>query len=148
MRPIKMTVIFIVRSMLCMGQICSPTYFRIASCTRLAVLNTDVPLRRGRTLDLDFKVSLTEEIDYFSTIFFQWWLPIILPWTIAELFCKDRQVHNLMALWLSARTCWYWVWPKCYSLFSAHHLIGAYFLITKSDECMHVLTRASLRYII
>ena len=29
---------------------------------------------------------------------------------------------------------------KFHSLLSAHHLVGAYFLTTKSDKCMHLLT--------
>jgi hypothetical protein len=128
--------------MLCMGRICSPTYFRIASCTRLAVLNTDVLLRWGRTLDLDFEASLAEEIDYYSTIFFQRWLPIILPWTInSRAFFKNCRVYSLLALWLSARTCWYWAWPKYHSLLSVHRLIGPNFLTTESDKRMHLLTR-------
>ena len=53
--------------MLCMAKICLPTYFRIPSCTRLAILkHCDVSLRWGPTLDLDFEASLAEEVSYFS----------------------------------------------------------------------------------
>ena len=34
-----------------------------------------------------------------------------------------------------------WAWSKLYSLLSAHHLIGAYFLTTEGDKRMRLLTR-------
>ena len=115
-----------------------PTYFRIASCMRSAILNTSMFHWDGFGL-LTF--ALTEasakEIGYFSTVFFQRWLPIILPWTITEKCC----VHNLVALSLSARTGWQWAGPKLHSLLSAHRLIGACFLTTESDKRMRLLTR-------
>ncbi len=36
-------------------------------------------------------------------------------------FFKNRWVHSLLALWLSAWTCWYWAWPNCHSLLNAHN---------------------------
>ena len=127
--------------MLCMARICSLTYFWIVSYTRWAILNTGIPLRWVRTLDLNFEASLTKEVGYFFPVFFQWWLLIILPWTIAELF-PGIAVYKLLALWLSARMCWQWAGPKLHSLLSAHRLIGAYyFLTTERDECMRLLIR-------
>ena len=141
MRPITTTVIVIVWSrcsMLYMARTNLPTYFRIASCMRSAILNTSMFHWDGFGL-LTF--ALTEasakEIGYFSTVFFQRWLPIILPWTITEKCC----VHNLVALSLSARTGWQWAGPKFHSLLSAHRLIGVCFLTTESDKHMRLLTR-------
>ena len=39
MQPIKMTVIFTARSMLCMANISSSTYFEMVSCTRVGTLD-------------------------------------------------------------------------------------------------------------
>ena len=36
--------------------------------------------------------------------------------------------------------CWQWAGPKLHSLLSIHRLIGAYFLTTKSDKHIRLLT--------
>ena len=127
--------------MLCMTRICSPTCFRIASCTRLAILNTV-------TFHWDKFVLLTSTskrvLPKKSTIF-----PRFLPAMASNhasmnyyrAYSKNHCVHNLLALWLSARMCWQWAGPKLHSLLSAHYLIGTYFLTTESDKRMHLLTR-------
>ena len=51
--------------MLYMATICSPIYFQIVSCMKLAILNTDVPLRQSRTLHFDYNVNLAEEVSQF-----------------------------------------------------------------------------------
>ena len=43
-----------------------PTYSRIASYMSGYTQHCDVPLRRVRTLDLDFEASLAKEVGYFS----------------------------------------------------------------------------------
>ena len=55
-------------------------------------------------------------------------------------YSKNRCVYNLLALSLSARTCWQWARPKRHSLLSAHRLICACFLTTESDKRMRLLT--------
>ena len=56
-------------------------------------------------------------------------------------YSKNRCVFNLLALWLSTRTCWQWAGPKLHSLLSAHCLVGTCFLTIESDKCRRLLTR-------
>ena len=54
---------------------------------------------------------------------------------------KNPRVHNLLPMCSSTRTYWQWAGGKCHSLSSTHHVAGAYFLTTKSDKQMCLLTR-------
>ena len=124
-----------------MAKIYSPTYFRIASCTRLAILNTAMFHWDGiRLLTLTRSESCQR-----NRLFFHDFLPAMASdhtsMNYNRAFFENRCVHNLLTLSLSARTCWQWVGPKLHSLLSAHRLIGAYFLTTESDKCIRLLTR-------
>ena len=126
----------------CMTRICSPTYFQIASCMRLAILNTvmlhwdgfglltSTSKRRVSPMKSAILPRFSSS-DGFWSYFMKYY----------RAFFKNHYVHNLLALWLNARTCWQWAGPKLDSLLSTHCLIGAYFLITKSDKRMRLLTR-------
>ena len=145
MRLIKTTVIFTVQSRVVhalhgMARINLPTYFRIASCTRSALLNTEMFHWDGFGL----LTSTGSESPKKSTVF-HCFLPAMAsdhtPMNYYRAYSKNRCVYNLLALWLSVRTCWQWAGPKLHSLLSAHHLIGACFLTTESDKRTHLLTR-------
>ena len=137
MHPIKTTVIFTVRSRVFHGRSILPTYFRIASCMRSAILNTAMFHWDRFGLLTSTEASLAKEVGYFSTVFFQRWLPIILPRTITELI--PRIAVFITCSFVIER--WQWAGPKFHSLLSAHRLIGACFLATQSDKRMGLLTR-------
>ena len=117
-----------------MASICSPT-----------LIFSDSRLHRNGHRDVCDRIGLLtstlKRVSLFSTVFFHWWLPIMLPWSISELFSRIARVYNLLALCSSTWMCWQWVWPKFHSLSSAHHLIGTYFLTTRSDKRMCLSTR-------
>ena len=130
--------------MLYMARTSLPTYFGIASCTRSAILKTVMFHWDGfglLTLTSISKWVLPKKSAIFP-VFFQRWLPIILLWTISyRAYSRNRCVHSLLDLWLSAWTCWQWAGPKLHTLLRAHRLIGACFLTTESDKHMRLLTR-------
>ena len=119
-----------------------PIYFQITSCTRSAILNTVM-------FHWDWFGFLTLTSKWVSPkkLFFHDFLPAMASdHTSMKYYCnraysKNHCVHNLLALWSSAQTCWQWARPKLHSLLSAHHLIDECFLTTKNDKRMHLLTR-------
>ena len=72
-----------------------------------------------------------------SQLFFSSFLPVMASdHNYYRAFSKNRCVYNLLALWLSAWTCWQCAGPKLHSLLSTHSLIGACVLSTESDKHM------------
>ena len=143
MRPIKTIVIVIVRPCSTWLELIYQPVFRYPSAWDRLYSTLRCSTETGS--DSWPLSALTEasakEISYFSMVFFQRWLPIILPWSITELSPRNTGIHNLLAMSLSARTCWQWAGPKLHSLLSAHRLISACFLTIESDKHMRLLTR-------
>ena len=125
-----------------MANIYSPTYLEIASCTRLAILARyhDALLQWGRTLDLNFEASFAKQDGYFSSF-----LPVMAS---NHTSITIRELLSRIAKFISCRLC-AWALEHADSgqgqnftpikLTSSN--IGAYFLATESDKCMHLLTR-------
>ena len=139
MHPIKITVIFTVRSKLVHAlhhRISLQTYFQIASCTRLDldtvmwcdVMWCDVPLRQVRTLDLDFELPRRFSSNGFRSCFHK----------LTEQNCC---VHNLLAFVIDRSNVLTVGGAKTSLSISTHRLIGAYFLTTESDKHIRLLTR-------
>ena len=143
MHPIKTVNIHhsIELSTLCMASICLPTYFQNnISYTRVPILNILMFFWDG-----DGQTLRNESCGLVTSLFFHGFLPVMAfdhsSMTYKLELLKNRWVHNLLAMQLSAQSYWQWAGPKFHSLLSAHHLIGAYFLTTESDKRMRLLTR-------
>ena len=120
---------------------CFPTYFQIASCTRVAVFNIVMFYYDGvglltLTSKHMFEASLTEQDGYFSTVFLANYGFQSYFHEIAEFTTCAGLVFKCLNMLIVGRA-------NFHSLLSTYRYptFNAYFLIIKSDKHMHSLTR-------
>ena len=127
-----------------MASICLPTYLQNISYTRVPILNIVMFFWDGTVRLFEASLADSRQDDYFSTDFLPAMASDHSSMTNKLELLKNRWVHKLLAMcsidWARARTYWQWAGPKIFTLLSAHHLIGTYFLTTESDKHMHLLT--------